>query len=74
MSWNIFCIRYETVKDHEGKSRHFFAGYAAVYLYYAYPENVRPRIGWVLWSSSSIFPAAYFNSSALTKYNESEIS
>lgn len=40
--WNYFVV-FEKVKVN-GNDQYYFAGYSTVYNYYAYPQNLRPRI------------------------------
>lgn len=44
--WDFFVI-YERVKSSNNYQYHF-VGYSSVYRYYAYPDNIRPRISQVL--------------------------
>ena len=39
---------YFTLYERQGERDYYFAGYATVYRYYAYPANTRPRISQVL--------------------------
>lgn len=39
---------YEKYTNSEGKTMYATVGYTTVYLYYAYPENIRPRISQML--------------------------
>lgn len=45
----IKCIsRYEKYKNKNDEHRYGTVGYSTVYLYYSYPENVRPRVSQML--------------------------
>ncbi|KAJ9589576.1 hypothetical protein L9F63_017214 [Diploptera punctata] len=44
--WRFFLLYEKYVMD--GSTRYAIAGYATVYEYYAYPNNIRPRISQVL--------------------------
>jgi len=45
--WRFFVI-YEKYTTSEGETRYASVGYASVYLYFAYPDKIRPRISQVL--------------------------
>jgi len=44
----MFFVCYEKYTNSEGKSMYATVGYTTVYLYYAYPEHIRPRISQML--------------------------
>lgn len=39
---------YEKYTNSEGKTLYATVGYTTIYLYYAYPEHIRPRISQML--------------------------
>jgi histone acetyltransferase 1 len=41
--WRFFVV-YEKFETSEGETRYASAGYASVYLYFHYPDKVRPRV------------------------------
>uniref|UniRef100_T1H6S6 Histone acetyltransferase type B catalytic subunit n=1 Tax=Megaselia scalaris TaxID=36166 RepID=T1H6S6_MEGSC len=45
--WNYF-LCYEKFKNKKGELQYATVGYSTVYKYYAYPENIRPRISQML--------------------------
>jgi len=45
--WRFFVV-YEKYKRSDGKTMYASAGYTSVYEYYAYPENMRPRMSQVI--------------------------
>lgn len=44
----IFIFSYERYTNSAGQQRYATAGFTTIYLYYSYPENVRPRISQML--------------------------
>lgn len=44
----IFWNRYEKYTTSNGQTRYATIGYSTIYMYYAYPQNVRPRISQML--------------------------
>lgn len=46
--YHFYSSSYERYKTSEGKTRYATVGYTTIYLYYAYPENIRPRISQML--------------------------
>lgn len=46
-NWRFFCL-FEKYTDSDGRPRYAIAGYITVFQYYAYPENMRPRISQML--------------------------
>lgn len=47
----IFKIKFCSYEKHtssEGKTKYATVGYSTVYMYYAYPQNIRPRISQML--------------------------
>lgn len=46
---NVFySISYEKYTTSDGKTHYATVGYSTIYLYYAYPAHVRPRISQML--------------------------
>lgn len=41
--WRFF-VAYEKYQDSNGETRYASVGYASIYLYFAYPDKIRPRI------------------------------
>lgn len=49
-SFFFYCLfdSFEKYTNSEGKTMYATVGYTTIYLYYAYPANIRPRISQML--------------------------
>lgn len=48
MNFLFYFDSYEKYTSSEGNVMYATCGYATIYLYYAYPDNIRPRISQML--------------------------
>lgn len=44
----LFSFRYEKYQNKENETRYATVGYSSIYLYFSYPDKIRPRISQAL--------------------------